>query len=103
MACSRLHWLFRRIIDGHSTHHFFPPPPAPIGPNAPQPPPTGSWPKRQSELLFGDIQAPLAGLCDFQDLLCLQNPWMYGDNSTILDLDDGGEPDKRTRRPMSYV
>ncbi|KAK1911450.1 hypothetical protein P3342_012751 [Pyrenophora teres f. teres] len=80
--------------DGSSTIKAptipFPTPPPSIGPDTP-PPPTGSWPKRQLEPYAGQYESPLVEQCSFWDQLCLNKPWLYGDNSTYLD--DGGADD----------
>jgi hypothetical protein len=70
----------------------FPTPPPSIGPDTPLPP-TGSWPKRQLEPYIGQFESPLVGQCDFEDPLCFNKPWMYGDNSTIVDPSGGDDDD----------
>ena len=78
--------------DGESTtvgpKISFPTPPQSIGPNA-QPPPTGSWPKRQIQPIIGQIEEPLVKECGFMDWVCFTEPWIFGDNNTISDGDDG--------------
>jgi hypothetical protein len=65
----------------------FPTPPPSVGPNA-QPPPTGSWPKRQIQPIIGQMEMPLVKQCDFLDFFCLSQPWIYGENNTISDPGD---------------
>jgi hypothetical protein len=65
----------------------FPTPPPSTGPDA-QPPPTGSWLKRQIQPIIGQMEKPLVKECGFFDLFCLDNPWIYGDNNTISDPGD---------------
>jgi hypothetical protein len=83
--------------DGSSTTKAptapFPTPPPSIGPDA-APPPTGSWPKRQIQPYVGQIEEPLVKMCDYFDLLCIQQPWLYGDNGTFLDPEDGDDFDE---------
>ncbi|KAI4613082.1 hypothetical protein J4E83_007493 [Alternaria metachromatica] len=78
--------------DGDSTtvgpKISFPKPPQSIGPNA-QPPPTGSWPKRQIQPIIGQIEEPLVKECGFIDWVCFTEPWIFGDNNTSSDGDNG--------------
>ncbi|KAK1959917.1 pectin lyase-like protein [Colletotrichum sublineola] len=71
----------------------FPTPPASIGPDAVAPP-VGSWPKRNIQPYFGQMDQPWVQECDYFDFDCFSGskPWLYGDNSTGQDdgtfLDD---------------
>jgi hypothetical protein len=48
----------------------FPKPPLSIGPNA-LPPPSGSWPKRLIQPVYGDPENPLVDECSFFDPSCI--------------------------------
>jgi hypothetical protein len=81
-------------IDGKQTTTSatvpFPTPPASIGPDAPAPP-SGSWPKRAVQPVFGNPEKPLAAECsylNFLDPACVTQPWFW---NNITDLLIGGD------------
>ncbi len=97
-------------IDGKPTTTSatvpFPNPPASIGPNAPAPP-SGSWPVRAVQPIFGNPESPLTGECaylNFRDPDCITQPWFWnnitgggsgpGDIENYWDLQTRCPPDK---------
>ncbi|KYK61874.1 Pectin lyase fold/virulence factor [Drechmeria coniospora] len=69
----------------------FPTPPPSIGPGAPAPP-SGSWPKRDLQVVLGPNESPLVPECSFlsfEDPSCVQQPWFWG-NVTGASDDGGG-------------
>jgi hypothetical protein len=82
-------------IDGKPTTTSatvpFPKPPASIGPNAPAPP-SGSWPKRAVQPVYGYPESPLAAECsylNFLDPTCITQPWFW--NNITGGASDGGD------------
>lgn len=93
-------------IDGKATTTSatvpFPKPPASIGPDAPAPP-SGSWPERAIQPVFGSPEIPLVDECfylSFLDPNCVTQPWFWGN---LTGAPDGGDIenlwDLRTRCP----
>ncbi|TPX15620.1 uncharacterized protein E0L32_004318 [Thyridium curvatum] len=71
-------------VDGRRTTTSatvpFPTPPASMGPDAPAPP-SGSWPKRAVQPVFGSSDGPVTkecGFLSFNDPACVQQPWFWG-------------------------
>ncbi|KAE9372961.1 glycoside hydrolase family 55 protein [Stipitochalara longipes BDJ] len=60
----------------------FPKPPLSIGPDA-APPPSGNWPKRLIQPVYGWPESPLVPACSFLDPDCIQQPWVWGDPGQI--------------------
>ncbi|GFP60365.1 glucan 1,3-beta-glucosidase [Trichoderma asperellum] len=96
-------------IDGKQTTTSatepFPKPPKSIGPGAPAPP-SGSWPKRGIQPIFGFPEGPLGLECSFLNFVdpdCVTQPWFYG-NFTAPGGDGGDIEnlwDQRTRCPAT--
>lgn len=70
-------------IDGKPTTTSatvpFPKPPASIGPGAPAPP-SGSWPQRAVQPVYGSSESPLTSECsylNFNDPTCITQPWFW--------------------------
>jgi hypothetical protein len=77
----------------------FPKPPLSIGPNAP-PPPSGSWPNRLIQPVYGSPESPLMNECYFFDPSCITQPWFL--NNITGNFGGGDEEnywDLQTRCP----
>ncbi|KAF6824052.1 LysM domain-containing protein [Colletotrichum plurivorum] len=71
----------------------FPAPPSSVGPDA-APPPTGTWPRRWIQPMFGPEDSPLVPDCSYFDFDCYDEmkPWLYGglggDDNSDWDFDE---------------
>jgi hypothetical protein len=61
----------------------FPKPPQSIGPNAP-PTPSGSWPNRLIQPVYGSPESPLVDECSFFDPSCISQPWFWNNITRIF-------------------
>ncbi|KAH9845616.1 glycoside hydrolase family 55 protein [Teratosphaeria destructans] len=71
--------------------------PTTTAPSVPFPtPPPDVLPQRDVQPIAGVVNQPTVPECDYFDFLCIQKPWLWGDNITSPDSDPGDDPDEHS-------